>query len=126
MVQSNSLQKERKKLLLLCLAIFRSFTSICESTDPSTIIEALNYYFDQMIPWIAINGGSLDKIIGDCIMAVFEHDDEVNGAEGAVSAAISMQRRLEGIREEMLAQKMPEFYAGFRHKYWTYRCGECW
>ena len=30
-----------------------------------------------------------------------------------VSAAISMQRRLKGIREEMLAAKMPEFYAGF-------------
>ena len=113
MVQSNSLQKERKKLLLLCLAIFALLPAFAESTDPGTIIQALNYYFDQMIPWIAINGGSLDKIIGDCIMAVFEHDDEVNGAEGAISAAISMQRRLEGIREEMLAQKMPEFYAGF-------------
>ena len=102
-----------KKIVTIMFSDIRSFTSICESTDPGTIIQALNYYFDQMIPWIAINGGSLDKIIGDCIMAVFEHDDEVNGAEGAISAAISMQRRLEGIREEMLAQKMPEFYAGF-------------
>ncbi len=105
--------KGEKKIVTIMFSDIRSFTSICESTDPSTIIEALNYYFDQMIPWIAINGGSLDKIIGDCIMAVFEHDNQVNGAEGAVSAAISMQRRLKGIREEMLAAKMPEFYAGF-------------
>ena len=105
--------KGEKKIVTIMFSDIRSFTSICESTDPSTIIEALNYYFDQMIPWIAINGGSLDKIIGDCIMAVFEHDNQVNGAEGAISAAISMQRRLKGIREEMLAAKMPEFYAGF-------------
>ena len=49
-----------------------------------------------------------------------EDDDEVNGAEGAISAAISMQRRLEGIREEMLAQKMPEFYAR------TQLCASAW
>ena len=105
--------KGEKKIVTIMFSDIRSFTSICETTDPSTIIEALNYYFDQMIPWIAINGGSLDKIIGDCIMAVFEHDNEVNGAQGAISAAISMQSRLKSIRDEMLAAKMPEFYAGF-------------
>ena len=105
--------KGEKRIISILFSDIRSFTSICESTDPAVIIEALNYYFDQMIPWISIYGGSLDKIIGDCIMAVFEHSDEYNGADGALNAAISMQNRLDGIRNEMRAAGMPEFYAGF-------------
>ena len=41
--------KGEKKIVTIMFSDIRSFTSICESTDPSTIIEALNYYFDQMI-----------------------------------------------------------------------------
>lgn len=102
-----------KRIVTILFSDIRSFTTICEATDPALIIDSLNYYFDQMIPWISIYGGSLDKLIGDCIMAVFEHDNESNGADNALNACISMQNRLKSIREEMRAAGMPEFHAGF-------------
>jgi len=102
-----------KRMVTILFSDIRSFTSICEDSDPGIIIDALNTYFDALIPMIEENGGSLDKLIGDCIMAVFEHSDEVNGAEAAIRTSISMQSRLESLRPEMVKAGMPEFHAGF-------------
>ena len=105
-------QGEKRSAAILFSDI-RGFTSICEREDPQRIIEALNLYFDQMVPFIEKWHGSLDKLIGDCIMAVFEESDDYNESEAALQCAIEMQVRMSFVREELKKQALPEFHVGF-------------
>jgi class 3 adenylate cyclase len=52
-------------------ADIRSFTTIAESQDPADTIELLNDYFTLMFDAISSNGGTLNQMVGDGIMAVF-------------------------------------------------------
>ena len=49
-----------------------SFTSISEKESPDTVVRMLNQYFDLMVKEIIAQNGTVDKFIGDCIMAVFK------------------------------------------------------
>ncbi|MBT3785940.1 adenylate/guanylate cyclase domain-containing protein, partial [bacterium] len=91
----------------------RGFTSICEDVEPERIILALNLYFDQMVPIIENWKGSLDKLIGDCIMAVFEESDGFRESEAALNCAIEMQALMEFVRDDLRSQNLPEFHVGF-------------
>jgi adenylate cyclase len=102
-----------KRTISILFCDIRSFTTLCENYDPKIIINSLNYFFDQLIPLIEEHGGSLDKLIGDCIMAVFENREDYNGADGALQAAMAMQARLKTLRPQMEAVGMPEFHVGF-------------
>ncbi|PCJ17457.1 MAG: hypothetical protein COB02_13625 [Candidatus Cloacimonadota bacterium] len=109
----------KKQLVTTLFSDIRGFTTISESIEPSLVVDALNYYFENVIPIIENHGGSLDKIIGDAVMAVFvtTHDDDknilFNGADAAVKASLEMQQKLHDIRKEMIKKGMPEFYVGY-------------
>src|SRR5207302_1836026 len=68
--------------------------------------DLLNEYFDKLCPVIKKNHGSIDKFVGDCIMAVFHGHDGVAPAEDAVRAGLEMQRVL---HEEFNAGKTEKF-----------------
>jgi class 3 adenylate cyclase/FixJ family two-component response regulator len=51
-----------------------SFTSISEKESPDTVVKMLNRYFDLMVKEIIAQNGTIDKFIGDCVMAVFKGD----------------------------------------------------
>lgn len=72
-----------------------SFTPLSERLQPAEISRLLNLYFRKMTDIIFENKGTLDKYIGDAIMAVFgapiERDDD---AENAVRAALEMRKIL--------------------------------
>jgi adenylate cyclase len=73
----------------------RSFTTITESLGAQGTVEFLNEYFEIMVDCITLEGGMLDKFIGDAIMAAFgipmQHDDD---EDRGLRAAISMMTRL--------------------------------
>ncbi len=102
---------KRRVAILFC--DIRGFTSICEDVEPERIILALNLYFDQMVPIIENWKGSLDKLIGDCIMAVFEESDGFRESEAALNCAIEMQALMEFVRDDLRSQNLPEFHVGF-------------
>lgn len=108
-----------KKLVTTLFSDIRGFTTISENHDPSVVVDALNYYFENVLPIIEKYDGSLDKIIGDAVMAVFitTFDDDgnvvYNGADAAVKASLEMQKKLDEIRADMVDKKMPEFYVGY-------------
>jgi adenylate cyclase len=106
-------QGGNKKIVSVLFSDIRSFTTMCEKCDPALVIESLNYYFNALIPIIEANGGSLDKLIGDCIMAVFEDSPGHNSADNAVKAAIEMQRKAKQIEVEMESKGYLKFLAGF-------------
>ncbi|PCJ21399.1 MAG: hypothetical protein COB02_02080 [Candidatus Cloacimonadota bacterium] len=102
-----------KRVVSILFSDIRSFTSMCETNDPDVIINALNYYFQNLLPIIEEHGGSLDKLIGDCIMAVFIHRDDYNGANASLRASIQMQKKLVEMRPKMKELGYPELFAGF-------------
>ncbi|MCO4782766.1 MAG: adenylate/guanylate cyclase domain-containing protein [Candidatus Cloacimonetes bacterium] len=108
-----------KKLVTTLFSDIRGFTTISENYDPSVVVDALNFYFENVLPIIDKYGGSLDKIIGDAVMAVFittyDEGGEIvlNGADSAVKASLEMQKKLDQIRSEMVSKNMPEFFVGY-------------
>ncbi len=94
---------QRSNLAVLFSDI-RSFTTLSEQSTAEEIVSMLNEYFSLMIKPIFQYEGTLDKFIGDAIMAVFgapiPHE---NNAESAVRAALAMRHALRtynGIRRE--------------------------
>lgn len=74
----------------------RSFTPLTESIEPEVVVSFLNEYFSLMVEIVFRYGGTLDKYIGDGLMAVFGAPFTVDYAPGrAVLAAIEMVAALE-------------------------------
>ena len=73
----------------------RSFTNISEKNKPDVLVAFLNRYFSMMVDIIKKHGGTIDKFIGDAIMAEFgtpvSYD---NNCERAIAAAIEMREAL--------------------------------
>lgn len=73
----------------------RSFTSLAETMTPDEVFTMLNSYLSYVEPPIRANNGFVDKYMGDGIMALFENNEQQNGAANAVQAALDMQAALE-------------------------------
>ncbi|TAF05555.1 MAG: GAF domain-containing protein, partial [Nostocales cyanobacterium] len=72
------------------------FTAISERLTPTEIAELLNNLFEEMLQEVFTHGGTLDKYIGDCIMAFFGAPEPQPGhADRAVAAAKGMLSRLQ-------------------------------
>ncbi|MBW7874850.1 MAG: adenylate/guanylate cyclase domain-containing protein [Candidatus Cloacimonetes bacterium] len=114
-VESNQMVQRggTKKIVSVLFSDIRSFTTLCESSDPGLIVDSLNYYYNQVIPLIEKNHGSLDKLIGDCVMAVFEESDGQNCADNALTAAVEMSKKLAEITPSMQEAGLLSFCVGY-------------
>jgi len=101
------------RCVTILLSDLRGFTSVAEKYTPLEMIEALNRYFERMSEIILRYGGTIDKFMGDAIMALFGapvvRDDHV---EAALACAIEMQMAMNGINEENRAYGMASLYMG--------------
>jgi hypothetical protein len=66
----------------------RDFTGITEGLPPLETVELLNAYFNRMNSTIIKHNGEIDKLMGDCIMALFKNPDD------ALKSAIDMRYEL--------------------------------
>ncbi|YAF95792.1 MAG: adenylate/guanylate cyclase domain-containing protein [Nodularia sp. CChRGM 3473] len=72
------------------------FTAISERLTPTAIAQLLNNLFEEMLQEVFTYGGTLDKYIGDCIMAFFgAPESQPDHADRATAAAKGMLARLE-------------------------------
>ena len=80
----------------------RGFTSISEKRPPQEVVALLNRYFSLQVEVVFKHGGSLDKFIGDCIMAFWGAPlDDPKHAQNAVAAALEMGEVLQRFKAEL-------------------------
>lgn len=85
----------------------RGFTSLSEHRRPEEIVALLNRYFEMQVEVIFRHGGTLDKFIGDAIMAFWGAPlAQADHAQRAVRAALGMSEALERFAAEV-AQELP-------------------
>lgn len=79
----------------------RGFTTLSEARSPEQVVELLNAYFTSQSDVIFRHAGTLDKYIGDAIMAFWNAPvDQPDHAIRAVAAALEMSDRLEQFRTQ--------------------------
>ena len=91
----------------------RGFTAMAEAMGPDAVAQLLSEYFTEMVEVIFEHGGTLDKFIGDAVMALWgapiSHSDD---PDRAVEAAIAMQRAIEELNRSWAAAGRPEIGVG--------------
>jgi adenylate cyclase len=91
----------------------RNFTTLSESRTPEQTVKLLNRYFSMISEIIFRHGGTLDKYIGDGLLALFgapyvgERD-----AVQAVRAAVEMQRSMASFNEVLRSENLPPISIG--------------
>src|SRR5437660_4069127 len=94
-------------------ADIRGFTPMSEKLEPEQVVEVLNEYFTRVTDVIFDYGGTLDKYIGDAVMAVFGAPiSKGNDAANAVNAAIQIQRLLIELNRDAATRRWPELRVG--------------
>ncbi len=98
-----------KKELTVIFTDLAGFTSISEKLPPDELTDFMNEYLDAMTRIVFKYGGTLDKYIGDAIMAFWNHPtSQKNHAQLAVDCAIAMQNELELLRDGWHKRGLPE------------------
>ncbi|HET7046051.1 MAG TPA: adenylate/guanylate cyclase domain-containing protein, partial [Gaiellaceae bacterium] len=94
--------QEVRKLVTILFSDLKGSTSLGEALDSEALREVMSRYFDAMSAAITRHGGTIEKYIGDAVMAVFGlprvHEDD---ALRAVRAARGMQDALETLNVEL-------------------------
>jgi len=76
---------------ILCSDI-RGFTRTARDMEPDDVVDLLNAYFARLVPILFAHGGTVDKFVGDAILAVFDSTDaDPDQYRSAVRAAGKMQ-----------------------------------
>ncbi|MDF2446456.1 MAG: hypothetical protein K0S46_1692 [Moraxellaceae bacterium] len=95
-------QKPQAREISILFSDIRGFTTLSETRTPEAVVELLNRYFTQQVEVVFRHGGTLDKFIGDAIMAFWNAPTEnPQHAAHAVQAAIGMAEALDRFKAEL-------------------------
>ncbi len=91
----------QQREVTLLFSDIRGFTSLSEKRRPEEVVTLLNRYFSLQVDVVFRHGGSLDKFIGDCIMALWGAPlDDREHARRAVACALDMADTLAVFKRE--------------------------
>jgi adenylate cyclase len=109
-----------KRPVAVLFADIRGFTALAEAMSPDATAELLSEYFSEMVDLVFEHGGTLDKFIGDALMAMWgapiAHQDD---ADRALRAARAMQRAVARLNAQWSANGRPTIAVGM-----GINCGE--
>lgn len=90
----------RRRRVTVLFADIWGFTTIAEQLAPETVVEILNRFFTEMVDLVFAHQGTLDKFLGDNLMAVFGVPLELpQAAQRAVECALAMHQRLAAMQD---------------------------
>lgn len=102
-----------KREVTVLFSDIRGFTSISERFSPETIVQILNRYLGPMTSIVLSNKGTLDKYIGDAIMAIYNAPLEIEDHPFlACKSAVEMIKALNDVNEEFRKIGFPEIDIG--------------
>jgi adenylate cyclase len=105
--------RAEKRTLTVLFSDIRGFTSISEKMPPEVVIKTLNEHLNMMVSVVFKNHGTLDKFIGDCVMAYWGAPlAQPNHAELAARAALEMIEGLEKLNEKWQSEGRPVLKIG--------------
>jgi adenylate cyclase len=91
----------KRRHMSVLFSDMRGFTTITEKGEPEEIVGQLNEYFTRMVDVVFAHRGTVDKFVGDMVMALFGAPlDDEDHAEHAVQAALAMVRELDALNED--------------------------
>lgn len=104
---------ERKNVTILFSDI-RGYTSLTENLGAAEVVSLLNQYFETMVEAVFELGGTLDKFIGDALMAVFGAPLPLpeDHAWLAIQAALEMRDRLRVFNQRRIMAHQPQIRVG--------------
>lgn len=122
----NSLGGVRRSVAILFSDV-RNFTTMTESADSQMLVKQLNEYFQEMVTLVFAHTGSLDKFIGDAVMAVWgniKSQGAANDARNAVATALAMHKALAKLNEDWKTRGINELAIGIGINYGEVIVGE--
>jgi adenylate cyclase len=98
-----ALRGERREISVL-LADIRNFTAISQSLPPEALVRFLNVFFERMIDVVFSHRGTLDKFLGDGLLAIFGAPlDDPQHAAAALDAGLAMREALRPLQDDLRA-----------------------
>jgi len=95
----------QRKVMTVLFSDIRGFTTLSEKYPPHEVIEILNEYITEMVEIILDHNGTLDKYIGDAIMAFYNDPVEMEDhALRAVQTAVTMREKLAELNEKWVKE----------------------
>jgi adenylate cyclase len=91
----------------------RGFTTVTEKGNPEALVTQLNEYFSRMVEIVFRHKGTVDKFVGDMVMALYGAPvDDPDHAEHAVATALDMVRALGELNSKWAERGMPQLDIG--------------
>jgi adenylate cyclase len=107
-----SMEGESREMTVLFTDV-RGFTTISEGLDPKALSLLMNEFLTPLTEVIYRHRGTIDKYIGDCIMAFWGAPlPDPMHARNAIVAALEMQRTLKGLQPHFKSRNWPEIHIG--------------
>ena len=104
---SLNLDGERRELTFVFTDL-TDFTPLVEALEPDVIVPLLNEYLDEMTKIIFRWDGTVDKVVGDAVHAIFGAPlEQADHAARGIACAMEMDRFAEFFREQKIAENIP-------------------
>ena len=102
-----------KRPVAVLFSDIRGFTALSESMNPDAIAKLLTEYFTEMVECVFRHGGTLDKFIGDAVMAQWGAPlGETDDVDRAMEAALDMMEALDKLNERWVNESRPTLAIG--------------
>jgi adenylate cyclase len=103
----------KRREMSVLFSDIRGFTTVTERGNPEELVAQLNEYFSRMVDIVFRHHGTVDKFVGDMVMALFGAPvDDPSHAEHAVAASVDMVRELGELNRKWTAEGKPALDIG--------------
>jgi len=107
-----SLRSARREVTVF-FADIRNFTAFAEQHQPEEVVDVLNEYFELMVHVLFEHQGTLDKFLGDGLLALFGTPvEQVDHAQRAIQAALDIQRAVTVLNAVRRRRGQPTLHLG--------------